>query len=108
VGVRFPKPPIRSRATRRRAAERRDARQSERVRERSGGRCEVVTDRRCTRPAQEIHHLRKPRLVHPEPEAKQHVCTQCHLWITGPIGGRVLQIISDGAATWSDKYERLR
>ena len=94
-----------------------DARESDKVRARSGGRCEVVTFwpsflHRCLRRATQVHHLiggigKRGRGISALAEHKQHVCDQCHLWITGDLGGRKLQRVGDVVPHWTDCYERV-
>ena len=93
------------------------------VPERSGGRCEVQVDLRCTaggsgifrctRTATQIHHMiggRGRRGIGESAlaERKQHVCDACHLGITGDLGGKKLKRIGGVVPHFTDCYERLR
>ena len=90
-----------------------DRLENEKVKQRSGGRCEIHELQqgvavRCTRRASEIHHLlggwrRRSRGASALAEHKQHVCRTCHRLITG----HVLQHIGSQLARWSDKYRRI-
>ena len=91
-----------------------DRLENEKVKQRSGGWCEIhALNRegvavRCTRRASEIHHLlggwrRRSRGPSALAEHKQHVCRRCHQEITG----HVLQHIGPQVPRWTDKYRRI-
>lgn len=91
-----------------------DGEESDAVKVRSGGRCEVVwfgrkerRVRRCVKRASQVHHMiggwgkraRGPSIL---AKHKQHVCDTCHPLITG----RVLRRIGADLPLWTDEYER--
>ena len=91
-----------------------DRLENEKVKQRSGGRCEIHSLNqegvavRCLRRAAEIHHLlggwrRRSRGASALAEHKQHVCRTCHREITG----HVLQHIGVQVPRWTDKYRRI-
>ena len=89
-----------------------DKAESEKVKERSGGRCEVRTDYRCAHQASEVHHMisgfgKRARGKSLLAEHKQHVCDRCHLDITGDVGGRKLKRVGGVEPLWTDTYERV-
>lgn len=97
----------------RKARRSKDERESDKVRERSGGRCEVVVgSKRCHRASREVHHMLPGRSrlkgVAVLAQHKQHVCSACHADITGPLGGKRL-IRVGGAVPWfTDSYRRVK
>ena len=122
TGLRHPKPaPLRTRRSR---DEAKDRAESKKVRQRSKGQCEVRvqvqiisaigTLYRCGRCASQVHHMisgRGKRAVGLGllAEHKQHVCTSCHLDITGNIGGKRLVLIQAGPLpVYTDCYRRVR
>lgn len=96
------------------------------VKARSGGRCEVVVaDRRtgwgggicvypCVNTATQVHHMiggrgRRGVGISALAEHKQDVCDQCHLDITGDIGGKRLILQEAGPVpVWTDSYRRVK
>ena len=109
-----------------RAENKLDRAESAKVRQRSGGRCEVVelferdevgraTWRpRCPCRAREVHHMiggrgRRGRHLSALAERKQHVCSDHHLDITGGVGGKRLKLIQVGLLpVYTDRYVRVR
>lgn len=95
-----------------------DKAESKLVRERSGGRCEVweFTCRmllQCRRRAVHVHHMiggrgKRGIGLSALKEHKQDVCEQCHLDITGDVGGKRLKRVGDVLPRWTDYYERVR
>ena len=80
IGVRFPKGPTHRKRINavRRARKSIDLSENEKVRERSGGRCE-----RCGRRAVHVHHLMsgigvRGRGASALAENKLHLCVECH------------------------------
>lgn len=98
-----------------RAADRKGSRA---VKERSGGRCEARAElagcymvARCPRRATQVHHMvcgRGQRGIglSARAEHKQHLCFECHLAITGGIGGRKLVRIGGTVPYWTDVYRQ--
>ena len=90
-----------------------DRLENDKVKQRSGGRCEIHELHqgipiRCTRRAYEIHHLlggwrRRSRGVSALAEHKQHVCRRCHREVTG----HVLQHIGVQVPRWTYRYRRI-
>lgn len=91
-----------------------DKRESKKVKQRSGGQCEVreryadsIVPYRCTRRAFHVHHMlggigvrargKSALAIH-----KQHVCSDCHSDITG----HVLRHIGGVIPLWTDAYKR--
>lgn len=99
-----------------------DRKESAKVKERSGGRCEVWErdeqmfgwgNSRCKRAATQVHHMMGGRGVRGRGESalairKQHLCDQCHLDITGDIGGKRLKRIGGMVPHYTDVYERIQ
>ena len=97
-----------------------DRQQNDEVKQRSGGRCEVLvvlTDvrsgglGRCPLRASHVHHLisgigRRNRGVSIEARSKLHVCERCHAEIHGHVLKPVNATEREAAATV--KYERIR
>ena len=91
-----------------------DERESDKVRERSGGRCEidVIGEGRCRRRLQHVHHMIGGRLrgrgVSALADHKQGACEMCHRGITGGVGGKTL--IREGQPLpWrTDRYRRVK
>jgi hypothetical protein len=95
-----------------------DDRESEKVRKRSGGICEVhepLTSRnvktlgRCTRRAVHVHHMLGGNGVRGRGESaksirKQHVCDRCH----EDIGGKKLVRIGGELPHYTDRYRRVK
>lgn len=114
--VRFPKKGKRIR-TKREADLAVDKAENAKVPERSGGKCEVVVvdyfDRvssECWRAATQIHHMisgrgKRGRGLSALAEHKQHLCEECHLDITGDIGGKRLRRVGGVVPHWMDVYE---
>lgn len=86
------------------------------VKQRSGGRCEVVVvgQERCGHQATEVHHLIggwriRGRGLSALAEHKQHVCEQHHARITGQVGCGKLVLVNRGTfgrlPRWDDLYE---
>lgn len=86
-----------------------DERESEKVKARSGGRCEVVVDgRRCSRRAFEVHHLLgghgvRGRGLSAKAAAKQHCCQVCHSAITS----HRIQRIGSAVPHYTDRYRKV-
>lgn len=101
--LRYPKPRPAAlvRADRRKALAARDAAESAKVKQRSGGRCECVIDgARCSRAAVHVHHLIGGIGVRGRGRSalaaeKVHACASCHSAIHAhvllPLGGRRFQ-----------------
>jgi hypothetical protein len=100
-----------------------DRAESKIVKWRSEGRCEVFVFHhpdvrlslsaqwRCPNPATEVHHMiggngRKGRGISACADRKQHVCHQCHVDITGGVGGKKLIRIGGMVPHFTDAYER--
>lgn len=94
-----------------------DRKESLKVQARSGGRCEVYVEARwgdvwrCDRRAIEVHHMISGRGkrnvgISVLAEHKLNVCQECHLAITGDIGGRKLLRIGGIVPVWTDRYRR--
>ena len=121
----IPKPTATAdRAKRKRAQQAKDRRESAKVKVRSGGHCEIVTQLGigayptygvpCYVSAVHVHHMIKGRgkravgasllAIH-----KQHACTEHHRGIEGGIGGKRLILIQRGELpVWDDVYRRIR
>lgn len=97
-----------------------DRKSNKAVKERSGGRCEVKVlsevlaewHWRCQRAATQVHHLiggrgKRGIGISALAEHKQHVCDQCHLAITGDIGGKKLIRVGGVIPHWTDRYKRV-
>lgn len=92
-----------------------DERESEKVKARSGGQCEirVIGEGRCLRKAVHVHHqiggwgsrARGPSVLS---RHKQHACTRCHDDITGRVGGKKLVRIGGEVPLWTDRYRRVK
>ena len=90
-----------------------DRLENEKVKQRSGGQCEIQELRegvavRCRRRGVEVHHMlggwgRRARGPSALAEHKQHVCRRCHREITG----HVLQHIGPKLPQWTDRYRRI-
>ena len=100
-----------------------DRAESRKVPERSEGRCEVwverlrgtvdIAKRRCLRGATQIHHMiggngKRGRGISALADHKQHVCDECHLAITGDLGGKKLKRRGGDIPRYTDVYERVR
>lgn len=102
-----------------------DTAENAKVPVRSEGRCEVavmlvyaraglkIGALRCDRPATQIHHMiggrgKRGRGISVLAEHKQHVCDECHLGITGDLGGKRLKRIGGPVPHYTDVYERVR
>jgi hypothetical protein len=91
-----------------------DRNEDKKVKQRSGGRCEVVVvnEGRCHRNGEgQPHHMlggwgRRARGRSALAEHKQHCCGQCHRAITNHT--LRLVAIAGELPMWSDKYERVR
>lgn len=91
-----------------------DDEESKKVKERSGGQCEVKAFgqrsrivKRCQRRAFHVHHMiggwgKRARGISVKAEHKQHVCADCHSDITA----HVLRRIGGDVPMWTDEYER--
>jgi hypothetical protein len=117
VALAFPKgrPRRLDRQDRQQAVDKLDRAENAKVKQRSGGYCEVQTPfefvQLCGRKASEVHHLlggigRRNVGRSILAECKLHVCTRCH----GDISGHVLKPINQQDSEWADKvrYERVR
>lgn len=92
-----------------------DRQENEKVKQRSGGRCEVIevwrnTERRCGRRASQIHHLisgigRRNIGASIKAAHKLHVCDQAHQEIHGHVLKPVNELDRYAAATV--RYERI-
>lgn len=92
-----------------------DEDESDKVKVRSGGRCEAVwwgkrnrVVRRCEKRAIHLHHMiggwgKRARGKSILAEHKQHLCVECH----GLIGGHVLRRVGGELPLWTDEYERV-
>ncbi|MPZ20107.1 MAG: hypothetical protein GEV06_19650 [Luteitalea sp.] len=92
---------------------------SAQARDRSEGWCEVrwfgatgAIEYRCDRAATQVHHMLSGRGTRGKglsalKEHKQHVCDQCHLDITGGVGGRKLLRVGGQRPHWTDRYQRV-
>ena len=97
-----------------------DVVESNQVRARSGGQCEVrwlgatgQGESRCLHLATQVHHMigghgRRARGISMFAEHKQAVCDPCHLGITGDIGGKKLVRIGGVVPHWTDSYRRVK
>jgi hypothetical protein len=104
-----------------------DEAESEKVRQRSGGQCEVVETEalivddtivlsltRCPRKAYHVMHLiggrgKRGIGISALAEHKLHGCPECHRDIDGDIGGkRLVRVSPDPVPHWEDPYERIR
>ena len=109
------KPAKLEKAERDRKREARDEKESDKVKERSGGRCEVtwfgrkaMRVVRCPKRANQVHHMisgrgKRGRGISALAKHKQHVCGDCHPLITG----HVLRRIGSEVPLWTDEYERV-
>ena len=95
-----------------------DRAESQRVRRRSRGRCEVqihlqaLGGLRCNSPAVHVMHLiggrgKRGRGLSALAVHKLHSCAQHHREIDGGIGGKKLKRIGGGVPMWTDWYERV-
>lgn len=116
AGLMFPKPRAAAleRADRRKARQTVDERESDKVKARSGGQCEVrfqvgaFAVAHCGRRAFHVHHMlggigvraigRSALAAH-----KQHVCSRCH----SAIGAHILQRVGGDPPMWTDTYRKL-
>ena len=118
--LRHPKPTATAdRAARKRSMQALDRAESDIVRERSGGLCEVYVATlgvglRCFCRAVHVHHMIKGRGKRAVGESvlakhKQHVCHQCHQDIEGGVGGKRLVLVPAGdLPVYTDVYRRVR
>lgn len=92
-----------------------DDKESDKVKARSGGRCEVWTEVNrkvawhCKRRAVHVHHMLGGNGVRGRGQSalaahKQHVCTECH----SDIGNHVLVRVGDVVPIWTDRYQRVK
>ena len=87
-----------------------DAEESKKVKQRSGGQCEIVIDGegRCLRKGFQVHHMlggwgRRARGRSALAEHKQHACSECHDFITKHL----LRLNVQGSLpSWTDVYTR--
>jgi len=107
--------------TRRQANQAKDRAANALVKERSGGRCEVVVEVyvgasygrfRCERASNAIHHLisgRGQRGIGEsvKAERKLDVCNICHRDIHGGVGGKKLIRIGGVVPHYTDRYRRV-
>lgn len=112
-----PRPAALDREDRKRDRKTLDAAESAEVKQRSGGRCEVIVNRydgnrlwrgayRCLRRASEVHHMLggwgvRARGRSALKEYKQHTCSACHKMITG----HVLKLVNPDEAYWESRYD---
>lgn len=92
-----------------------DERESDTVRERSKGRCEiaVIGEGLCRLAAVHVHHMIGGRMRGRGASAlaqhKQAACDRHHRDITGSIGGKKLQRVGDKETPWwTDRYRRVK
>lgn len=128
AGLKYPKPRLAAleRKQKRQQLKADDEAENKKVRQRSGGRCEVIhlyslaaikshpadadeAIARCNRRACQIHHMiggwgRRARGDSRLAEHKQHVCARCHAAITG----HELKRIGEVMPLWTDYYELVR
>lgn len=125
MGLLFPKPRPEKleKADRLRTRVSIDEKESKKVRERSGGRCEVevvsgrwsvphatgVYRSRCKRRANQVHHMIGGIGVRGRGESakrirKQHTCAECH----SDIGNKVLVRIGGVVPHFTDTYSRVK
>jgi hypothetical protein len=92
-----------------------DEAESDKVKARSKGRCEVWTQVnrkvawQCKRRAVHVHHMLGGNGVRGRGQSalkahKQHVCTDCH----SDIGAHVLVRIGGVVPLWTDRYSRVK
>jgi hypothetical protein len=96
-----------------------DDKESDKVKVRSKGQCEVVELHpeskyramavRCKRRAVHVHHMLSGNGVRARgksalAEHKQHLCDQCH----SDIHGKVLRRFGQVEPMWTDEYERVK
>ena len=92
----------------------RDARESDKVRARADGRCEIVVigKGRCTSRVAHVHHMIGGRIRGRGASAladhKQAACEACHRGITGTLGGKTLIRVGAPVPWWTDRYRRVR
>ena len=113
-GLAFPKPRPQAleRDDRRKARASVDELESRKVRQRSGGRCEITTEHgQCNRVGTQVHHMiggwgkrARSSSGSVSAEVKQHACIRCHELITRHILVRQ----GNGAPHWTDVYTRVR
>ena len=116
VGFPKPRPAMLEREDRRKTLKSEDEAENKKVRARSDGQCEVreryqdtVVPYRCTRRANQIHHMiggwgKRARGTSKLAAHKQHACDTCHREITG----HVLKRIGGVTPRWTDTYERAK
>ena len=92
-----------------------DDEESDKVKERSGGRCEITwfgkkarRVKRCEKRAFHVHHMiggwgKRARGISILAEHKQHACEDCH----GLITGHVMRRVGGDVPLWTDEYERV-
>jgi hypothetical protein len=92
-----------------------DDEESDKVKARSKGQCEVVwfgrkarRVQRCTKRGSQVHHMiggwgKRARGISILADHKQHVCDHCHPLITG----HVLRRVGGDLPLWTDEYERV-
>jgi len=96
-----------------------DRLESAKVKERSGGRCEVVVKYRgmepyrCGHRAAHVHHMiggrgRRGVGISALSIYQQHVCVRCHQDIGGKIGGKKLLRVGGYVPFWTDQYRRVK
>lgn len=97
----------------RKARRSKDERESDKVRARSGGRCEisVIGERACPRKAVHVHHMiggrMRARGASALADHKQHCCENHHRDIGGSIGGKRLKRVGGEVPWFTDRYERI-
>lgn len=87
----------------------RDERESDKVRKRSGGRCEIKAPNRCERRGVHCHHMLSGMGVRGRGESalairKQMACEKCHSLITS----KKLRRLGGDPPVWTDSYFRVR
>lgn len=91
-----------------------DERESDKVRDRSDGRCEisVIGEPACRRKAVHVHHMIGGRMrgrgVSALAHHKQAACEPHHRDITGTVGGKKLKREGGEVPFYTDRYRRLK
>ena len=91
-----------------------DERESDKVRARAGGRCEisVIGEPACRRKAEQVHHLiggrMRGRSISALADHKQAACGPHHRDITGTVGGQKLKRDGGPVPFWTDRYRRTK
>ena len=92
----------------------RDDKESDKVRVRCAGRCEisVIGEPKCKRKAEHVHHMIGGRMrgrgASALQDRKQAACSACHLDLTGTVGGKTLKRDGGPVPFWTDRYRRVK